>query len=164
MAKDKAAFDAQLQAANLSAAEKARQLGEFNKQAQAQKDSLGKEIAALKGDLAEAQAKANAREKLSQDIAKALKNAGVEAEVNANTGDVTISFGKDYFDSGSAELHPARLLEHGVQTAHRAGGASCRNTDPYLQPPGTDARPERNRPPTGGGRTRAARGPRPCPR
>jgi myosin heavy subunit len=104
MAKEKAAFDAKMDAAKMSAAEKARQLAEFNNQAKEKSAALGREIATLKGDLAEAQAKANARAQLSKDIASALKNAGVEAEVNPNTGDVTISFGKDFFDSGSADL------------------------------------------------------------
>jgi outer membrane protein OmpA-like peptidoglycan-associated protein len=104
MAKEKADFDAKMNAAKLSAAEKARQLAEFNNQAKEKSAALGREIATLKGDLAEAQAKANARAQLSKDIAKALKNAGVDAEVNPNTGDVTISFGKDFFDSGSADL------------------------------------------------------------
>jgi myosin heavy subunit len=104
MAAEKAAFDAKLNAEKLSGAEKAKQLAEFNRQAQEKNAAMGAEIAGLKGDLAEAQAKANAREKLSKDIANALKQAGIDANVNAATGDVMISFGNDYFDSGSAEL------------------------------------------------------------
>jgi myosin heavy subunit len=104
MAREKAAFEGKLAAANLSGQEKARQLAEFNRQAKEKDARLGQEIAGLKGSLAEAQTRANARAKLSKEIATALKNAGVDADVNPNTGDVTISFGKDFFDSGSSEL------------------------------------------------------------
>jgi outer membrane protein OmpA-like peptidoglycan-associated protein len=106
LAKEKAAFEAKLAAANMGAAEKAAQLAEFNRQAKEKSDALGKEISGLKGELAEAQAKADARAKLSREIAQALKAAGVQADVNPNTGDVTISFGGDYFDSGSSALKP----------------------------------------------------------
>ncbi len=104
LAGERAAFEGKLAAANMSAAQKAKELADFNARAKAQTDALGKEIAGLKGSLAEAQAKAEARAKLSKDIAQALKAAGVEADVNPNTGDVTISFGKDYFDNDSARL------------------------------------------------------------
>jgi myosin heavy subunit len=104
MGKEKAAFESKIAAANMSAKEKANQLAEFNRKAQEKDAMLGREIEGLKGSLADAQARANARAKLSKEIAQALKNAGVEADVNPNTGDVTISFGKDFFDSGSAQL------------------------------------------------------------
>lgn len=104
MAKEKAAFESKIKAAKLSAAEKAAQLAEFNQKAKAQNDAMGSKIASLQGDLAAAQEKANARVKLSQEIAKALKSAGVDADVNPNTGDVTIAFGNDYFDHGSSNL------------------------------------------------------------
>lgn len=106
MAKEKAAFEGKLAAAKMSAAEKAKQLAEFNRQAQEKDARLGQEIAGLKAGLAEAQARADARAKLSREIAQALKSAGVDANVNPNTGDVTISFGNDFFDSGSAQLKP----------------------------------------------------------
>lgn len=104
MAKERAEFEGKLAAANMGAAEKARQLAEFNKKAREQADAYGKQIAGLEGDLKAAQERANARAKLSKDIAAALKSAGVDANVNPGTGDVTISFGNDYFDSGSADL------------------------------------------------------------
>ena len=88
------------------AQEKSNQLAEFNRQSKEKGDALDKQIAGLKGDLAEAQTRANARMKLSKEIAKALKDAGVSADVNPNTGDVTIAFNGDYFDNGSASLKP----------------------------------------------------------
>lgn len=106
MAKEKSALESKIKAANMSAQEKAKQLAEFNKLNKEKGDALDRQIAGLKGDLAEAQTRANARMKLSKEIAKALKSAGVSADVNPNTGDVTISFNGDYFDNGSSDLKP----------------------------------------------------------
>jgi myosin heavy subunit len=106
MAKEKAAFEGKLNAANLSGLEKARQLADFNRAAKEKDEAMGREMGKLKGELADAQARADARAKLSREIAAALKKAGVEADVNPNTGDVVVSFGKDYFDSGSSNLKP----------------------------------------------------------
>lgn len=107
MAGEKTAFEQKLKAANLSAQQKAAELAEFNRKVKEKNEAVGREIAALKGDLAEAQAKADARAKLAREIAQALKQAGVDANVNANTGDVLISFGQDYFDNDSAKLKPS---------------------------------------------------------
>ena len=125
MAKEKAAFDNQLKSANLSAKEKSKQLEEFNRKAKDKDAAMLKQVASLKSELeetqarekaqagenekiskklAEAQQRADARAKLSKEIAQALKNSGVDADVNPNTGDVTISFGKDFFDNGSSKL------------------------------------------------------------
>ncbi|HXH30805.1 MAG TPA: hypothetical protein VNJ01_08320 [Bacteriovoracaceae bacterium] len=104
LAGERATFEGKLAAANLSGQEKAKQLADFNAKAKAQTEALGQEIAGLKGSLAEAQERANARAKLSKEIGAALKSVGVDADVNPNTGDVTISFGKDYFDNDSSKL------------------------------------------------------------
>jgi outer membrane protein OmpA-like peptidoglycan-associated protein len=125
MDKEKAAFENQLKSANLSAKEKAKQLEEFNRKAKDKDAAMLKQVASLKSELedtqarekaqagenkeiskklAQAQQRADARAKLSKEIAQALKNAGVDADVNPNTGDVTISFGKDFFDNGSSKL------------------------------------------------------------
>lgn len=109
MAKEKAAFESKLNAANMSAAEKAAQLADFNAKAKAKDEAMGREIAGLKGSLAEAQERADARAKLSREIGQALKSAGVDADVNPHTGDVVISFGKDFFDTGSAQLKPSMV-------------------------------------------------------
>lgn len=113
LAAERGEFEKKLKSANLSSLEKAKQLAEFNRQAKEKQEAADREIAGLKTNLAEAESKANARAKLAKDIAKALKNAGVDADVNEKTGDVTISFGKDYFDAGSANLKPtmAQVLE-----------------------------------------------------
>lgn len=122
MARERAAFENKIAAEKLTAAEKEKQLYAFNKAAKEKDDQMARqlrnlkddleksknvatrEIASLKGDLAEAEAKANARAKLAKEIADSLKKAGVTADVNTKTGDVTVSFGEDYFDNDSAHL------------------------------------------------------------
>ena len=131
LARERGALEKKLKNAKMSALEKANQLAAFNKAAQEQQKVLSgkiaslqgemndvkakadREIAGLKDDLSAAQEKANARAKLAKEIAQALKSAGVDANVNAQTGDVMISFGEDYFDAGSAKLKPtmAQVLE-----------------------------------------------------
>ena len=103
---DKANFLRKLAKEKMSAAQKNKELAEFNKRAQDKDKEYAQKMASLQGELSAAQERANARAKLSKEIASALKKAGVNADVNGNTGDVTISFGDDYFDSGSAELKP----------------------------------------------------------
>lgn len=122
MARERAAFENKIAAEKLSGSEKEKQLAAFNKAAKEKDDQMARqlrnlkddleksrnvatrEIASLKGDLAEAEAKANARAKLAKEIANSLKKAGVTADVNTKTGDVTVSFGEDYFDNDSAQL------------------------------------------------------------
>lgn len=58
----------------------------------------------LSGDLKRAQEIANAKKKLARKIAANLAKNGVKAGVNENTGDVTIHFGDEYFDTGKAHL------------------------------------------------------------
>ena len=49
---------------------------------------------------------ANRKKKLIQRIARNLKRAGIKASVDRRSGDVVISFGKEYFDTGKATLKP----------------------------------------------------------
>lgn len=58
----------------------------------------------LSGDLKRAQEIANAKKVLAKKIAANLAKNGVKAGVNDKTGDVTIHFGDEYFDTGSSEL------------------------------------------------------------
>ncbi len=88
------------------AEENIKKAAEIEQQKKEQEKVLGTKIGELKSSLAEAQARADARKKLAAEIAKALKAAGVDANVNGGTGDVTISFDGDYFDNGSAKLKP----------------------------------------------------------
>jgi chromosome segregation ATPase len=134
LASERAAFDASLRASNLDAAAKAKRLAEFQGQADRQAQELQGKISALsgkvkdtesqlagaerdksryvasieglKGDLARSQEIAQARQKLAQRVRENLAKAGIAAKVDPKTGEVTISFGEDYFNSGSADLTP----------------------------------------------------------
>ncbi len=105
-AKEKAELQEKLRTATMTAEEKARQLVDYNQKMKLREAAHADEIAKLKENLTDAQTKAQARVKLSRDISTALKSAGVEASVDRETGDVIISFGKDFFDKGSADLKP----------------------------------------------------------
>ena len=49
---------------------------------------------------------ANRKKKLIQRITRNLKRAGIKASVDRRSGDVVISFGREYFDTGKAALKP----------------------------------------------------------
>jgi len=70
----------------------------------AQAKKLESKNVQLAEDLKKAQAKAAAKAKIVQDIQKNLKSAGVNAKIDAKSGEVVLSFGKEYFDAGKAEL------------------------------------------------------------
>ena len=69
------------------------------------------DLKAEKADLAqiakESKAKEQARKKLANRLKNALARAGVDAEVDPNTGDVILSFGNDYFETDSSRLKPS---------------------------------------------------------
>jgi len=116
MAKEKAALDGQL-AALKSEVGKAKGEADQLKNAldQAQKDhgrylaainQLEKDKAGLSGDLKRAQEVTEAKKKLAKKIADNLAKNGIKAGVDGKTGDVTIHFGDEYFDTGRADLKP----------------------------------------------------------
>ncbi len=67
---------------------------------------LEKDKAGLSGDLQRAQAIIEAKKKLAKKIADNLAKNGIKAGVDGKTGDVTIQFGDEYFDTGRADLKP----------------------------------------------------------
>ncbi len=69
-------------------------------------DQLEKDKAGLSGDLKRAQEVMNAKKKLAKKIADNLARNGIKAGVDGKTGDVTIQFGDEYFDTGRADLKP----------------------------------------------------------
>lgn len=82
-------------------------------QALADKSRFAASVETLKGeksqlskDLAKAQEVANAKKRLIERIKNNLERAGVKAEVDGKTGDVVITFGDEYFDTGKASLKP----------------------------------------------------------
>jgi hypothetical protein len=111
--KDRDAFDAQMKGMQLSAAEKEAKETEYRAQAAAKEAELGRRLSEMQGkikdtesQLAGARAQANARKVLANSIAKAFAKSGVKSGVDANTGDVVIDFGDNYFDTGRSDLKP----------------------------------------------------------
>lgn len=60
----------------------------------------------LKGDLAKTRAIANARKALAQQLADQFAKSGLKGAVDGKTGEVTLDFGGEYFETGSTSLKP----------------------------------------------------------
>jgi hypothetical protein len=60
----------------------------------------------LQGDLARTRAMANARKILAAQIVGEFNKAGIKGAVDGKTGEVTLDFGGEYFDTGSTNLKP----------------------------------------------------------
>lgn len=110
-AKDRAAFDSQLAKERLSAGEKLARERAFRDQQAAKEKQLGDQIAQLggrlkdtEGQLARAKAEADARKQIIRDIREGFRKAGVNANIDDQTGEVEINFGDVYFDNDSAKL------------------------------------------------------------
>lgn len=116
MAKEKAALDGQLAALKSEVGRAKGEADQLKGQlADAQKehgrylaaiDQLNKDKAGLSGDLKRATELANAKKALAKKIADNLAKNGIKAGVDGKTGDVTIQFGDEYFDTGRADLKP----------------------------------------------------------
>lgn len=66
--------------------------------------NLKREKAELSEDLKKAKAMADAKRNLAHAIKNNFAKAGITAEVDTETGDVTLSFPDDYFEAGKASL------------------------------------------------------------
>lgn len=123
IAAEKAALDGQLAKLRDEVGAAKDQLGKVSKEADGYKqkladaqkdhgrylasiDKLQKEKEGLSGDLKRAQEIADAKKKLAKKIADNLARSGIKAGVDGKTGDVTIHFGDEYFDTGRADLKP----------------------------------------------------------
>ncbi|MBC7692959.1 MAG: hypothetical protein H7222_14445 [Methylotenera sp.] len=69
-------------------------------------DNLKKANAEISEDLQKTRAIANARKQLARQISDSFKKAGIKADIDGRTGEVTLDFGQDYFDTGSSTLKP----------------------------------------------------------
>ena len=101
----------------LSAAEQAKQkLASDLQGAKAMAEAKGKALQATQADLAKATDRLNAQRKLADKIKKNFAKAGVDADVDGETGDVILSFGDQYFDTGKASLKPQmrKILEQAM--------------------------------------------------
>lgn len=96
-------------------AEKGRLTGEKERLAQekarlaGEKEGLQRGMASLSGELKHAQEMANARKNLAAKIQGELNRAGLKGNVDAKSGDVTLAFGEEYFDTGSSDLKPTMM-------------------------------------------------------
>lgn len=72
-------------------------------------ESLEKEKQDLGRIAQESQEREKARKQIADRMRQGLAKAGISADVDARTGDVTLSFGDDYFETDSAELKPSMV-------------------------------------------------------
>jgi myosin heavy subunit len=77
--------------------------------AESSKKALEGKAKELNSELASAKSKLNAKKKLVDQIKRNFKAAGIKAQVDEKTGDVTIDFGDEYFDTGKARLKPGMV-------------------------------------------------------
>lgn len=112
-AKERAAFEAELNKGKLDAAERARREGEFRAAAAKKEGEMNAKIAGLSGQLkdtegalAKAKEEMDARREIAKEIKKGFAAAGVKADIDMQTGEVVLDFGDSYFDSDSANLKP----------------------------------------------------------
>jgi myosin heavy subunit len=107
--KQKAAMQSKLAQIQKEAADSQKELDEAladkNKFAQSVEKLQG-EKSKLSKDLKKAQAVANAKKRLINRIKNNLQKAGIKAKIDQRTGDVILSFGEEYFDTGKANLKP----------------------------------------------------------
>ena len=64
------------------------------------------ELAATSAELEKAMALAKSRQDVARRIKEDFAKAGIGADVDGGSGDVILDFGKDYFETNSAELNP----------------------------------------------------------
>ena len=95
----KAMADAADKAARALAEAKAKEAAANDKVAKTVADAKEKE-AALGAELAKAKANLARRGNISNKLADAFRNSGINAQVDKKTGDLILNFGDEYFDTG----------------------------------------------------------------
>lgn len=78
-----------------------------------QNTNLKGKLQGTEAELARALAEVEARKNVAKEIQSDFAKAGIKAEVDGETGDVTLDFGDHYFDTGQAVLKPemANILQ-----------------------------------------------------
>lgn len=111
-AADRAKLENELRGAKMSAAEKAKRLGEFEASAKAKEKELGDKLAGMARDLGTkekelkaALAERDLRKDVANEIKKGFEKAGVKADIDLQTGEVMLDFGDAYFETDSAKLN-----------------------------------------------------------
>ena len=121
--RDRKNFEAALAKEKLTGEQKAAREAAFRADAERKAKDMNDRVAALQGkmketegELAKAREQANARKALTQAIIKNFNAKGIKADVDPNSGDVLLSFGDQYFDTGRSDLKPKmrQILEKAV--------------------------------------------------
>jgi len=76
------------------------------KKAAAEIDQTGVQLANTLDELEKATELAKSRQKVAGRIKNEFVKAGIDADVDGGSGDVILDFGKNYFDTNSADLKP----------------------------------------------------------
>lgn len=112
-AKERAAFEGEMNRLKLGAAERAAREGKFRADAAAKERAMQGQLAGLQeqlrdteGALSKAKEEIDARRAIAQEIKKGFAQAGIKADVDMGTGEVILDFGDAYFESDSANLKP----------------------------------------------------------
>jgi outer membrane protein OmpA-like peptidoglycan-associated protein len=110
---ERAAFEKQLAKEKLSGAERAAREAKFKANAEGKARELAGKMAELdqkykssQGALAKANENLNAKRNAANRIKKSFEKIGVKADVDPQSGDVMLSFGDQYFETGRADLKP----------------------------------------------------------
>jgi hypothetical protein len=103
---DRQETDRQLKAAQGDLDGERAKLGSMQSSYQRSIASLSKSNAALQQDLHDSLNKKKQRQLFAQRIRSRLNQAGINASVDAESGEVTVQFMKEYFDYGKADLKP----------------------------------------------------------
>lgn len=112
-AKERAAFEGEMNRLKLGAAERAAREGKFRAEAAAKERAMQGQLAGLRGQLrdtegalSKAKEEIDARRAIAQEIKKGFAQAGIKADIDMGTGEVILDFGDAYFESDSANLKP----------------------------------------------------------
>ncbi len=105
IALQRAAFEEQLNRGRMNAAQRAAKEKAFRQKMADQQRQLDGKIAGLQGALAKAKEEIDARKEIAKEIQKGFKAAGINADINMETGEVVLDFGNHYFESDSAKLN-----------------------------------------------------------
>ncbi|MCB0390841.1 MAG: hypothetical protein KDD58_06115 [Bdellovibrionales bacterium] len=118
--KERKSFEQKLKKQKMSAKAREKALKQFQKEQEAkfskQVSALSEKVETNQSELKKAKARLNARKKLAAQIKNNFKKAGIDAEVDGNTGDVVINFGDEYFDTGKSTLKPGmkKILKQSI--------------------------------------------------
>ncbi|MCB9025266.1 MAG: hypothetical protein H6625_03040 [Bdellovibrionaceae bacterium] len=113
-------YKEKIQKQKMSAKARERALKQFQEEQKAKYNkevaSLSKKVEKNQKELKKAKSRLNARKALAAKIKSNFNKAGIDAEVDGDTGDVVINFGDEYFDTGKFSLKPnmKNILEKSI--------------------------------------------------